>query len=133
LVIWNQAGYNEIYINFQSKKIKNMEQLFDINLSLLNKKGHVKKSPFPLTIIREGMFTVSVDQLPLTEYFILIDHKDKKEQIKTKVYKTAAEGKWYDKNYSEEAESNSPEFGIPEIIAEIKQAIDMYEIQHATA
>lgn len=110
-----------------------MEQIFDINLDILHKKASVKKSPFSLTIIREGMFTVSVDNLPLVEYFILIDNQDKKQQIKTKVYKTVADGKWYDKNYSEEAESNSPEFGIPEVINEIKQAINVYESQRVTA
>ena len=110
-----------------------MEQLFDIDLAILHKKAQVKKSPYSLTIIREGMFTVSVDHLPLTEYFIFIGHEDKREQVKIKVYKTVNEGKWYDKNYSEEAESNSPEFGIPGINREIKQAIDMYEAEHVNA
>ncbi len=107
-----------------------MEQVFDIDLAILGKKAHVRKSPYYLTIIREGLFSVSVNQMPLIEYFILVDHQDKKEQIKTKVYKTTTDGKWYDKNYSEEAESNSPEFGIPDITREIKQAIDMYESHH---
>ena len=55
-----------------------MEQVFDINLAILNKKAHVRKSAFYLTILKEGMFSVSVSRLPLIEYFVLIDHEDKK-------------------------------------------------------
>jgi hypothetical protein len=110
-----------------------MDQIFDINLAILNKKAQVKKSTYSLTIIRENMFSVSVDHLPLVEYFIFVGHEDKKEQIKIKVYKTVNEDKWYDKNYSEEAESNSPEFGISGINREVKQAIDMYEAEQINA
>jgi hypothetical protein len=110
-----------------------MELSFEIDLAILNKKAQVRKSAYYLTIIREGLFSVSVDQLPLTQYFVFVDHAEKKEQIKIKVYKTTSDGKWYDKDYSEEAESNSPEFGIPEINREVKQAIDMYEYQHAAS
>lgn len=106
-----------------------MKDSFDIDLALLNKRANVEKSPFYLTIIREGFFSVTVDSLPLTEYYILIDHQEKSQQIKAKVYKTVAEGKWYDVNYSEEAQMNSPEFGIPDINRQIKAAIDAYECQ----
>ena len=75
---------NEFCLNFQEKNLINMEQLFNIDLAIFNKKAIVKKSPFALTIIKEGMFSVSVDNLPLVEYFILIDNQDKKQQIKTK-------------------------------------------------
>jgi len=110
-----------------------MEQHFELELALLNKKAEVTKSAFALTIIRENMFSVSVDRLPLVEYFVLINSQDKKDRIITKVYKTTSDGKWYDKNYSEEAESNSPEFGIPEIIHEIKKAINSRESLQVTA
>jgi len=69
---------------------------------------------------------VSVERLPLVEYFVLFDHPDKAEQIKLKIYKTL-DGKWYDRNYSEEAEVYSPEFGVPEINDGVKEAIDVYE------
>jgi hypothetical protein len=110
-----------------------MEQHFELELTLLNKKAQVMKSSFALTIIRESMFSVSVDRLPLIEYFVLIDSPNKNERIITKVYKTTTDGRWYDKYYSEEAESNSPEFGIPEIIHEIKQAINTHEMIQVTA
>ncbi|HTQ27509.1 MAG TPA: hypothetical protein VMI35_05240 [Puia sp.] len=108
-----------------------MEEVFEINLPLLNKKALVRKGPYYLTIIRESMSNVSVDRLPLTEYFVFIDHPNKPDQIKAKLFKTVEDGKWYDNAYSEEAESNSPEFGIPEINKEIKKAIDAYEAQRA--
>jgi len=104
-----------------------MEDVFDILLPLINKKALVKKSPFSLTIIRENQSSVSVDRLPLIEYFVLIDHPQKAEQIKAKLYKTTTDGRWYDRSYNEDSESNSPEFGIPEINREIKMAIDQYE------
>jgi hypothetical protein len=109
-----------------------MEEVFEINLPLLNKKALVRKSPYYLTIIRESLSNVSVDRLPLMEYFVFIDHPHKADQIKAKLFKTVAEDKWYDNAYSEEAESNSPEFGIPEINKEIKKAIDSYEAEHAS-
>jgi hypothetical protein len=51
--------------------------------------------------------------------------------MKLKFYKTVSEGKWYDKNYSEEAELNSPEFGIPEVNNEIKAVLDAHETKSA--
>ena len=47
--------------------------------------------------------------------------------MKLKFYKTVSDGKWYDKSYSEEAELNSPEFGIPEMNKELKAVLDAYE------
>ena len=104
---------------------------FEIHLALLNKRARVIKSPFYLTVINEHPFTVSVDRVALTEYFILIDGPDKSDQIKIKVYKTIVDGKWYDETYSDEAQFNSPEFGIPAINAELKKMIDIHESQHA--
>ena len=104
-----------------------MEQGFQIYSKLIKRAGNVKKSNYNLTILREVIFSVSVEKLPLIEYFVIFDHTSKAEQIKAKVYKTVTDRKWYDKNYSEEAELNSPEFGIPEVNAEIKKAIDIYE------
>ena len=104
-----------------------MEANFDIELAILGKKAKVFKSPYFLTVIRERLFSVSVDTIPLTEYFIVTSDEDKNEQVKIKIYKTVAEGKWYDKHFSEEAESNSPEFGIPSITSEAKRAVDEYE------
>lgn len=109
------------------------EKVFQINLSLLNRTGQVRKSSFDLTILREMLATVSIENLPLIEYYVLFDHSSKPDQIKAKVYKTAIDKKWYDKNYSEEAELKSPEFGIPEINKEIKKAIDIYESLFAGA
>lgn len=106
-----------------------MDEIFQIELPRLNKTGQVKKAPFYLSILREGLFSVSVERLPLVEYFVLFDHPVKAEQMKVKIYKTL-DGKWYDKNYSEEAEVYSPEFGLPEITHEIKEAIDVYESRH---
>ncbi len=104
-----------------------MEQGFQIYSSLINRSGQVVKSVYNLTILREALFSVSVENLPLIEYFVFFDHPSKSEQIKAKVYKTVADGKWYDKYYSEEAELNSPEFGIPELNTEIKKMIDVFE------
>lgn len=104
-----------------------MEKEFEIHIPLVNKKFHVRKSSFDLIILREGLFSVTIDNLRLIEYYVFFDHSLKTEQIKAKVYKTATEKKWYDKNYSDEAALNSPEFGIPEINNEIKKAIDIYE------
>ena len=106
-----------------------MEEKFEMDLALINKKGLVKKSPFYLTVIREVLFTVSVEQVPLTEYYVLIAADDYKDQLKIKVYR-ASDGRWYDKTFSEEAESNSPEFGIPAINQQLKAAIDSYESVH---
>lgn len=109
------------------------EKVFQISLSLLNRTGQVKRSPFDLTILREMPFSVSIENLPLIEYYVLFDHPSKAEQIKAKVYKTTTDKKWYDGQYSEEAELKSPEFGIPEINMEIKKAIDIYESRYAGA
>lgn len=91
----------------------------------------MRKSPFSLVILREGLYSVSVDKLPLIEYYVFFDSPLKSDQIKLKFYKTVSDGKWYDKSYSEEAESHSPEFGIPEMNAELKSAIGAYETTHA--
>lgn len=106
-----------------------MDEVFKINAPGLHKTGQVRKAPFNLSILREGTFSVSVERLPLIEYFVFFDDADKAEQIKIKLYKTH-DGRWYDKNYSEEAEVYSPEFGLSEINDEIKTAIDLYESQH---
>jgi len=103
-----------------------MDGIFQIEVPRLNKIGQVRKTPFDLSILREELFAVSVERLPLIEYFVFFDDHVKAEQIKVKLYKTLA-GRWYDKNYSEEAEVYSPEFGLPEINSEIKGAIDTYE------
>ena len=104
-----------------------MDHVFEIKVALLPESGKVKKSGYDLILLRKGAFSVSVDRLPLIEYFVFFDHPMKSEQIKVKVYKTPIEGKWYDKFYSEEAELNSPEFGIENINIQVKQAIDEYE------
>lgn len=106
-----------------------MDAIFQIPVARLHKTGGVKKSPFYLSILREGTFSVSVERLPLIEYFVFFDDPVKADQIKVKIYKTL-DGKWYDKNYSEEAEVYSPEFGVSEINNEIKDAIDVYESRH---
>ncbi len=106
-----------------------MEEKFEVNIARLNRKGIVEKSAYYLSILREGSFSVSVERLPLVEYFVFFDHPVKAEQLKVKIYKTL-DGRWYDKYLSEEAEIYSPEFGIPDINNELKQAIDEYESQH---
>ncbi|MBS1669670.1 MAG: hypothetical protein JST58_20040 [Bacteroidetes bacterium] len=102
-------------------------EIFEIQIGLLNKNAVVKKSPFFLTVINEQRFNVSVDRVPLIEYFVLIAGKDKTEDIKIKVYRNIADGKWYDENYSVDSQFNSPEFGIPSINSEVKKLIDSYE------
>jgi len=108
-----------------------MAEIFQMHFALLNRVGEVRKSPYSLVILREGLYSVSVDKVPLTEYYIYFDGLFKTDQIKLKFYKTVSDGKWYDKSYSEEAELHSPEFGIPEMNAEMKAAIDVYESTHA--
>jgi len=103
-----------------------MGELAQFDLAAMHRNGIVRKSDYDLTILREGLFTVSVDRLPLVEYYVFFDHPVKSEQIKVKVYKTQ-DGKWYDRRYSEEAELTTPEFGAPLINNEIKHAIDSYE------
>jgi|SRR5580765_5601702 len=108
-----------------------MQQEFQLHFPLLNRVGKVRKSPYSLVILREGLYSVSVDKLPLVEYYVFFDSPLKSEQLKLKFYKTVSDGKWYDKSYSEEAELNSPEFGIPEMNNELKVLLDAYELQHA--
>ena len=100
---------------------------------LLNRVGEVRKSPYSLVILREGLYSVSVDKVPLIEYYVYFDSLQSADQLKLKFYKTVSDGKWYDKSYSEEAELHSPEFGIPEMNAGLKSAIDAYEMTHAGA
>jgi hypothetical protein len=110
-----------------------MQEIYQMRFSWLNRVGEVRKSPYSLVILREGEYTVSVDKLPLIEYYVYFDSPLRADQLKLKFYKTVSDGKWYDKSYSEEAELHSPEFGIPEMNAELKAAIDAYESAHATA
>jgi hypothetical protein len=107
-----------------------MQQEFQLHFPLVNRTAEIKKSPYSLVILREGLYSVSVDKLPLVEYFVFFDSPVKSEQMKFKFYKTRSEGKWYDKSYSEEAELNSPEFGIPEMNRELKTILDMHEAEH---
>ena len=108
-----------------------MQQEFQLHFPLLNRVGKIRKSPYSLVILREGLYSVSVDKLPLVEYFVFFDSPVKGDQLKLKFYKTVSDGKWYDKSYSEEAELNSPEFGIPEMNKELKAVLDAYEATHA--
>jgi hypothetical protein len=104
-----------------------MQQEFQLHFPLLNRIAKVRKSPYSLVILREGLYSVSVDRLPLVEYYVFFDSPVKAEQMKLKFYKTVSDGKWYDKSYSEEAELNSPEFGIPEMNNELKAVLDAYD------
>jgi hypothetical protein len=108
-----------------------MQQEFQLHFPLLNRTAKIKKSPYSLVILREGLYSVSVDRLPLVEYYVFFESPLKSEQMKFKFYKTLSDGKWYDKMYSEEAELNSPEFGIPEMNAGLKAFIDAHESEHA--
>jgi hypothetical protein len=105
-----------------------MDELFQIKITSLPKNAQVIRAPFDLTILRERQYSVSVDRLPLIEYYVFFNDPVKEQQVKVKVYKTL-EGKWYDKFLSEEAELHSPEFGIQQINDEVKAAIDMHEVQ----
>ncbi|HLA57943.1 MAG TPA: hypothetical protein VK622_04265 [Puia sp.] len=107
-----------------------MQQEFQLHFPLLNRVAKVRKSPYSLVILREGLYSVSVDKLPLVEYYVFFDSPIKGEQMKLKFYKTVSEGKWYDKSFSEEAELNSPEFGIPEMNNELKAVLDAYDAAH---
>jgi hypothetical protein len=107
-----------------------MVQEFQLHFPLLNREAQIRKSNYSLVILREGLYSVSVDRLPLTEYFVFFNNPVKSEQLKFKFYKTK-EGKWYDKSYSEEAELNSPEFGLPQINTGLKAVIDVYEAEPA--
>ena len=108
-----------------------MQTEFQLHFPLLNRAAKVRKSPYSLVILREGLYSVSVDKLPLVEYYVFFDSPVKGEQMKLKFYKTVSDGKWYDKSYSEEAELNSPEFGIPEMNNELKAVLDAYDAAHA--
>ena len=108
-----------------------MQQEFQLHFPLLNRTAKIKKNPYSLVILREGLYSVSVDKLPLVEYYVFFDSPVKGDQMKFKFYKTTSDGKWYDKSYSEEAELKSPEFGIPEMNRELKAVIDSYEAQHS--
>lgn len=110
-----------------------MPETFQMHFTLLNRVGEVRKSPYSLVILREGLYSVSVDKVPLIEYYVYFDGPFKADQIKLKFYKTVPDGKWYDKSYSEEAELHSPEFGIPEMNEGLKAAIDAYETMHSPA
>src|SRR5580693_7647977 len=116
------TSFNNIFI---------MQQEFQLHFPLLNRVAKVRKSPYSLVILREGLYSVSVDKLPLIEYYVFFDSPIKGEQMKLKFYKTVSDGKWYDKSYSEEAELNSPEFGIPEINKELKVVLDAHDAQTA--
>ena len=108
-----------------------MQQEFQLHFPLLNRVAKVRKSSYSLVILREGLYSVSVDKLPLVEYYVFFDSPIKGEQMKLKFYKTVSDDKWYDKSYSEEAELNSPEFGIPEMNNELKAVLDAYDATHA--
>jgi hypothetical protein len=108
-----------------------MNQEFQLNFPLVNRIGQIRKSPYSLVILREGEYSVSVDRLPLMEYYVFFDSPAKGDQMKFKFYKTLNDSKWYDKAYSEEAELHSPEFGIPEMNNELKAVLDAYEAKHA--
>jgi hypothetical protein len=108
-----------------------MQQEFQLHFPLVNRVAQIRKSPYSLVILREGLYSVSVDKLPLVEYFVFFDSPEKGEQLKFKFYKTLSDGKWYDKSYSEEAELNSPEFGIPEMNNGLKAVLDAHDSEHA--
>lgn len=108
-----------------------MQQEFQLHFPLVNRVAQIRKSPHSLVILREGLYFVTVDKLPLVEYYVFFDSPVKGEQMKFKFYKTTSDGRWYDKAYSEEAELNSPEFGIPQMNKELKAVLDVYETQHA--
>ena len=108
-----------------------MNQEFQLHFPLVNRVAQIRKSPYSLVILREGLYSVSVDRLPLVEYYVYFDSPLKGDQMKFKFYKTLGDGKWYDKAYSEEAELHSPEFGIPEMNKELKAVLDAHEAKHA--
>jgi hypothetical protein len=108
-----------------------MNQEFQLHFPLVNRVAKIRKSPYSLVILREGLYSVSVDKLPLVEYYVFFDSMAKAEQLKFKFYKTLSDGKWYDKSYSEEAELNSPEFGFTEMNSGLKAVIDAHEAEHS--
>src|ERR1700712_2597332 len=101
-----------------------MQQQFSLPFPMVNRTAEVKKSVYSLVILREGFYSVSVDRIPLIEYYVFFDSAVKSEQLKLKFYKAVSDGKWYDKKYSEEAELHSPEFGIAEMNDGLKAALD---------
>lgn len=107
-------------------------QQFNINLPSLNKSARVYTAPFRLTVLKGELGDITVDSIPLKEYYVLADGYYTLEPTKHKVYKTLDSAAWYDRQFSEDAEFNSPEFGIPQINEEIKRAIDAYEAAHIT-
>jgi len=107
-----------------------MQQEFQLHFPLVNRVAQIRKSPYSLVILREGLYSVSVDKLPLVEYYVFFDSPLKGDQMKFKFYKTLSDGQWYDKAYSEEAELHSPEFGIPEMNKELKAVLDAHEVAH---
>ena len=68
-----------------------MPETFQMHFTLLNRVGEVRKSPYSLVILREGLYSVSVDKVPLIEYYIYFDGPFKADQIKLKFYKTVPE------------------------------------------
>jgi hypothetical protein len=50
-----------------------MQQEFQLHFPLLNRVAKVRKSPYSLVILREGLYSVSVDKLPLVEYYVFFD------------------------------------------------------------
>jgi len=108
-----------------------MQKEFQLHFPLVNRVAQIRKSPYSLVILREGLYSVSVDKLPLIEYFVFFDSPVKGEQMKFKFYKTLSDGKWYDKAYSEEAELHSPEFGIPEMNNELKAVLEAHDAKLA--
>ena len=105
-------------------------QQFKINLPALNKSARVYSKPFHLTVLKEEGGQVRIENLELKEYYVMVDGYYTIDPTKHKVYRNIMTGQWYDKNFSEDAEFNSPEFGIPEINAQVKQAIDRYETEN---
>src|SRR5258706_14114897 len=93
-------------------KIFIMQQEFQLHFPLLNRVAKVRKSSYSLVILREGLYSVSVDKLPLVEYYVFFDSPIKGEQMKLNLYKTVSDGNWYDKSNSAEAYLNSPESRI---------------------
>ena len=106
-----------------------MSETLHIYFPLLNREATIRKSSYSHVVLREGQYSVSVDRIPLTEYFVFFDSPVKSDQIKLKLYKDQV-GKWFDKSYSQEKEMHSPEFGIPQLIAGVKPVIDAYEAHH---
>ncbi len=104
-----------------------MSQEFTIHSVILNRTASIRKSDYFLSTLKEGLYSVSVERVPLIQYYAFFDSAVKAEQIKIKIYKAVSDGKWYDAAYSEDAQTNSPEFGIPAVNAELKKMVDFFE------